>query len=157
MYSLTFQPDVIAFFGFMSAAVACLGILGLFHAPEKVVNTRKPMVMETSSADEHGGPQIPPLRLLRLVDFWILVIIVFILTGSGATVIVNLGSMVLSAGGDDGEQNILVFYLSLANCAGRLLFGYLVDYFQHRVSKVSFLTILSLMMAVSQVIPSRDS
>jgi hypothetical protein len=132
----------------MGVVTISLGILGVFTAPD----APKPHQDNSTAGDISAeGLQMSPSQLFRLTDFWLLVGIIFILTGSGATAIVNLGSMVISAGGKNGEQNILIFYLSLANCGGRLLFGYLSDHYAHKVSKVEFLGVVSVVMALSQV------
>ena len=150
-YQIFFKPDVVAFLGFMSFATASLGIFGFFTAgkpTEKFPSTKIPAAMQIPDPQ---SPQIPPLMLLRMTDFWFLAIIVFVVTGSGATALVNMGSMVLSVGGDAEERNALVFILSIANCLGRFLFGYLSDLYAHRLSKISFLCVISIMMGLSQV------
>ena len=150
-YRILFAPDIIAFLGFMSFASAFLGIAGYFKASSPSVKAESVPSTIPQNIQEVQMPQIPPSMLLRMPDFWILAIIVFVLTGSGATVLVNMGSMVLSVGGDAAERNSLVFLLSVSNCLGRLLFGYLSDFYAHKLSKVSFLCILSIVMAFSQV------
>lgn len=132
----------------MSITTISLGLLGFTVTKSNFVpkNITKPKEKE-----DDLSPQIPPSVLLKNIDFWLLVLIVFVLSGCAATVVVNLGSMVLSVGGEQGDQDILVFYFSIGNCSGRILFGYLSDIYAHKLSKVSFLFIASIIMGCTQV------
>ena len=88
--------------------------------------------------------------IIKNYEFWMFFIIVFIGTGTSNMIIVNLGTIVSSLHGNSTEVEGYVTYLSTCNCLGRLLFGYLSDYFKS-VPKISFLGLAVLLAGGAQV------
>jgi len=72
-------------------------------------------------------------------------------TGAGLTVINNVGEVVLSLGGTNGDQNIFVKLLSVCSCVGRITFGISSDLLAHRLSRASFFTIALVGMCSMQL------
>ena len=61
----------------------------------------------------------------------------------------NLGSVVISYGGKDGDQDILVLFYSIGNCLGRIVFGYLSDRFSWMAQRTTFFVFGVLMIGVA--------
>ena len=98
-------------------------------------------------------PSMNSFRMLLSLDFYLVFLIIFIIVGSGITIINNLGSVVLAYGGHNGQQNLMVIIFSICNCAGRLLFGLLSDKFlnpQRNITRITFLAICIVLMSITQ-------
>ncbi|EFC39355.1 predicted protein [Naegleria gruberi] len=98
-------------------------------------------------------PNVNSLKMLISLDFWLAFLVIFIVVGSGITVINNLGSLVLAYGGYNGQQNMMVIVFSICNCLGRLLFGILSDKLlspKRGITRITFLSICIVMMTVIQ-------
>lgn len=86
------------------------------------------------------------LQMLLHIDFWLVFVLFFAGVGCGTTMLNNLGSMILSYGGNDGDQNPMVIAFSVANCAGRLLSGFISDKLAKRITRVTVLNASVLLM-----------
>lgn len=93
-------------------------------------------------------PDSSPFRMVFSLDFALLILGYFPAVGSGLLIINNLGSIVISYGGQDGDQNVPIIVLSLCNCAGRILFGMLSDRFRRWLSRPAWLGLCSFIMAM---------
>lgn len=78
------------------------------------------------------------------ICFWVTY---FCGTGAGLTVINNVGSLVVSIGGKDGAQVNYVSILSVGNCMGRMLFGYLSDRHAHFMTRPAWLASLCVVLS----------
>lgn len=92
-----------------------------------------------------------PLRMFLSLDFALLILSCCSAIGSGLLVINNLGSIVLSYNGQDGDQNIPVIVLSLCNCFGRMLFGVLSDRFRRWLSRPGWLALCVFIISVTML------
>jgi hypothetical protein len=79
---------------------------------------------------------------LCTVDYIIYLGIIFSGAGSGLVIINNIGDFVISLGGAKNEQVQYVSLISVGNCLGRMLFGFLSDRFLHVLTPPAFLFVL---------------
>lgn len=69
------------------------------------------------------------------LDYFLLLVIMFVGCGTGLTVINNIGSIVNALHGDDTDQATFVALLAVANCLGRIVFGACSDMFAARFKR----------------------
>ncbi|KAL9642175.1 hypothetical protein ABK040_007179 [Willaertia magna] len=93
-----------------------------------------------------------PIQLLLSLDFYILFFIYFAGMGSGLVIINNLGSIVISFGGKDGQQHFMVQLFAVSNCLSRLMFGLVSDRFSKYVTRATFLTGAVTLMLINQLL-----
>lgn len=86
------------------------------------------------------------------LDLLLMIFMLFAGGGSGLVVINNLGNLNQSLGGEDDNQDVYVVLLSVCNCCGRLLFGFLSDRFAARLSRPGWLTVCVAGMTCSMLI-----
>lgn len=182
IYSWVFQQDVetfILFFVFFLPSLTILGVV--FLAPprkepvgsdedaplligEKRLEDEKDVgSLSASSVEETVEPALATtshciqettvLQALQTIDFWVLFGIFLTGTGVGLVLFNNLGNMVLSAGGQDGQQNPMVTLLSIVNSLTRLVMGYLSDILVERdlLSRPGLLLCTQVLMAITQL------
>lgn len=82
-------------------------------------------------------------------DYALVLLIFFALTGAGLVVINNLGSLVGALTTTNDAQDVYVSLLSVANCGGRIFFGWASDRFAARLSRPWWLAILLGLMAIT--------
>lgn len=87
---------------------------------------------------------------LSSLDFWLIFVLLFAGTGSGLTLINNVGQMVPSLGG--GGAEVYVALLGVGNAFGRMAFGILSDLFRRVLSRPGWLTVSVMSMALSMLI-----
>eukprot|EP00873_Tetraselmis_striata_P015393 jgi/Tetstr1/435657/TSEL_024557.t1 len=85
------------------------------------------------AADRDGGdeakslleqlPEVAPFEAWRSSEFWMLYLVVLTGTGAGLAFVNNLGQLVVSYGGKNGDQNIFVALFSVCSCLGRSMLG----------------------------------
>lgn len=92
-----------------------------------------------------------PFQMIFSIDFWLYALACFTVFGSGLMVINNLGSIMLSYGAKDGDQNTPVVLLSLSGMAGRLLLGLLSDRYRRWLSRVGWMSVCALVMGCLQL------
>jgi MFS family permease len=92
-----------------------------------------------------------PVQMLLSIDFWIMFVAWFVGAGSALTVTNNLASIVLSYGGEDGQQVYMVVAYAFANCTGRLSFGLLSDRFSHKAQRMTFYSVALIIMTFCQL------
>mmetsp|Transcript_28067 Transcript_28067/g.97108 ORF Transcript_28067/g.97108 Transcript_28067/m.97108 type:complete len:549 (-) Transcript_28067:76-1722(-) len=85
-------------------------------------------------------------------NFYLIFLAVMCGTGAGLMVINNLGQMVESLGGGKGSQDVFVTLLSVFNCGGRVLAGFLSDKYSRTVIRPLWLALAVLGMGASQVL-----
>jgi MFS family permease len=90
--------------------------------------------------------EVNPIRILISLDFILLFILFFAGIGAGITMLNNLGSMVISYGGKDGDQGWMVIAFSFANCSGRIISGLLSDKLANYFTRVTVLNVSVLTM-----------
>lgn len=96
---------------------------------------------------------VPPMSGATFVegvlslDFFLILLVLFAGTGSGLTIINNLGNLATALGAAKDGQDVYVVLLSVSNCVGRLAMGTLSDVFASRLIRPGFLTIAVLSMA----------
>lgn len=107
----------------------------------------------TIAAPSHCIQETTVLQALQTIDFWVLFGIFLTGTGVGLVLFNNLGNMVLSAGGEDGQQNPMVTLLSIVNSVTRLIMGYLSDILVERdiMSRPGLLMCTQVLMAITQL------
>ena len=88
------------------------------------------------------------LQMMLTIDFWLVFFLYFAGVGSATTMINNLGSMVLSYGGKNGQQNPMVIVFSIANSLGRILSGLISDKFAAHFTRVTVLNVSVLSMGL---------
>lgn len=66
-------------------------------------------------------------QALCSLNFWLLFLQLFFLTGAGLTIISNAALIMKAKGGDDSDTNALVSLVSVANCFGRIAAGSAAD------------------------------
>lgn len=81
------------------------------------------------------------------LDYFLLLVIMFVGCGTGLTVINNVGSIVNALHGDDTDQATFVALLSVANCLGRIVFGACSDMFAARFKRPFWLALSCLSSA----------
>lgn len=94
-------------------------------------------------------------------NFWLLSFVVMCGTGAGLTFINNLGQQVKSLAGTSPENRpvasdaaaVHVVVLSVANCLGRIVWGYCSDRFP-RVTRIGWLTIVTALTTVAMLLSS---
>ncbi|EFC42267.1 predicted protein [Naegleria gruberi] len=104
---------------------------------------------------ENEAPNVNPFKMLISLDFYLSFLITFLFAGSGIVIINNLGSIVQSYGGKNGEQNNMVIVFSCCNCIGRILFGFVSDKLFNplkNLTRITFIGITILMMMIGQFI-----
>lgn len=87
---------------------------------------------------------------LSSVDFWLIVLLLFAGTGSGLTLINNVGQLVPALGGTGAA--VYVALLGVGNAFGRMGFGLLSDVFRRTLSRPGWLTVSVLTMALSMLL-----
>lgn len=92
------------------------------------------------------------MEALCTLDFWIWCVVLFSGTGSGLTVINNLGSLTKALGAATDGQDVYVVLLSVFNCLGRATFGYLSDKYAHKITRPGWCTIIVGGMGIAQII-----
>ena len=92
------------------------------------------------------------MEAICTLDFWMWCVILFSGTGSGLTVINNLGSLTKALGAAADGQDVYVVLLSVFNCLGRATFGYLSDKYAHKITRPGWCTIIVGGMGVAQAI-----
>jgi len=97
-------------------------------------------------------PDANPIQILFSLDFYLVFYIYFAAMGSGLVIVNNLGSLVISLGGEDGQQHLMVMFFSFSNAIGRLVFGLLSDSFSRFVTRTTFLTGSVILMLITQLI-----
>ncbi|KAG2379535.1 hypothetical protein C9374_006652 [Naegleria lovaniensis] len=111
----------------------------------------KKIFADISANNSMDPPVLNPFRMLLTLDFYMFFIVYTIAAGCGLVIINNLGSIVLAYGGYHGQQNVMVQLLSVFNCVGRIVFGFLSDKFllPHRhLTRISFFNMAVFMMGV---------
>lgn len=94
-------------------------------------------------------------------NFWLLSFVVMCGTGAGLTFINNLGQQVKSLAGTSPENRpvasdaaaVHVVVLSVANCLGRIVWGYCSDRFP-RVTRIGWLTTVTALTTVAMLLSS---
>ncbi|KAF0974601.1 hypothetical protein FDP41_006633 [Naegleria fowleri] len=97
-------------------------------------------------------PNANPIQMLFALDFYLTFFIYFACIGSGLVIVNNLGSIVISYGGYDGQQHVMVIIFACSNALGRLLFGFISDSFSRYVTRTTFLTGASILMLICQLV-----
>lgn len=179
VYTWIFQESVEPFILFFAICLPLLGFLGVIFlypppaTPVAVIDYDEVeegsganfAINETTALEETAKKFKCPLTATGAVqemnvlqsfltwDFWILVSLFFLLTGVGLMMFNNLGNMVLSAGGEDGQQAPMVTLLSITNSLARLVVGWLSDVFLTRdvMSRPTLLFLTQIFMVVTQV------
>lgn len=93
----------------------------------------------------------PFWKYLIKFDLWLIAIIYAISSSIGLFIIYNIGTIVISLGGINGEQSLHVSLLSVFNCVGRLFFGTISDLLVPRFSRSFFLGISVFLTLFAQV------
>lgn len=86
---------------------------------------------ESDTTEEALVGGVPPSRALRMPEMWLLFVIMFTAMGSGLVVLNNAGQMADAFGHDEKETALLVSFISVANCFGRMAFGIVPDLLRH--------------------------
>ncbi|KAG2373689.1 hypothetical protein C9374_011978 [Naegleria lovaniensis] len=97
-------------------------------------------------------PNANPIQMLFSLDFYLTFFVYFACMGSGLVIVNNLGSIVISYGGYDGQQHVMVIIFACSNALGRLLFGLTSDSFSRYVTRTTFLTGASILMLICQLV-----
>ncbi|KDE07679.1 hypothetical protein MVLG_02139 [Microbotryum lychnidis-dioicae p1A1 Lamole] len=136
---------------------------------------RTPLVRSNSSKSVHDEViSVSGWGLARELDFWLLFVFNGLCSGCGLMYINNVGTLVrtlaLSPGSSDQppwhvavQQAKLVSLLSVFNCLGRLLTGFLSDFMLHRApakwmfSRIWWNVSTAVMLVVAQITISRAS
>eukprot|EP01113_Clastostelium_recurvatum_P046386 TRINITY_DN8122_c0_g1_i3.p1 TRINITY_DN8122_c0_g1~~TRINITY_DN8122_c0_g1_i3.p1 ORF type:complete len:720 (+),score=126.44 TRINITY_DN8122_c0_g1_i3:240-2162(+) len=95
------------------------------------------------------GEEISGKALLRHPRFWMTFFAFFVGTGAGLTMINNIGSLVLSLGGDHNTTNRLILVFALSNLVGRIGVGFLSDHFAHRFPRSLFLVLSTIVTSLA--------
>lgn len=83
------------------------------------------------------------------LDYFLLLVIMFVGCGTGLAVINNIGSIVHALDGDAGSQATFVALLSVANCLGRIVFGACSDMYAARFKRPFWLALSCISSAIS--------
>lgn len=83
------------------------------------------------------------------LDYGLLLLIFFALTGAGLTVINNLGSLVTALTPTADAQDVYVSLLSVFNCGGRIFFGWASDRWAGALARPWWLAVLLTLMAAA--------
>jgi len=95
----------------------------------------------------HGEENYNPIQVLLSLDFWLFNFVYFAVVGSGLVMFNNLGYLVLShPSAQNGEQSKFVIILSISNCVGRIMWGWLSDALEKYASRFTFLNIITCLM-----------
>lgn len=97
-------------------------------------------------------PDANPLQMLFTLDFYLVFYVYFATMGSGLVIVNNLGSIVISFGGYDGQQHLMVMIFACSNALGRLMFGLMSDTLSRYITRTTFLTGGVLLMLICQMI-----
>lgn len=108
---------------------------------ETRLNRIKSLIIRNIIPPSTNQENYNPIQMILTFDFWLYCCMFFAGIGSGVVVFNNLGSMVVSYGGHNGEQSKFVIILSLSNCLGRIFFGFISDRFAATATRVTFLNI----------------
>jgi MFS family permease len=85
-------------------------------------------------------------------DYALILVLLFSATGAGLVTINNLGNLVQSLGAATDGQDVYVSLLSVANCGGRIFYGWVSDSLAHRLTRPWWLALLVAQMAASQAL-----
>ncbi|PRW32873.1 MFS general substrate transporter [Chlorella sorokiniana] len=83
--------------------------------------------LEGSLPGAVAAPELAPLQCLCSLDFWLLFTVIAVGTGSGLALLNNLAQVVAATAGSRstaGATAVLLSIFSVANCSGRMAFGY---------------------------------
>lgn len=90
---------------------------------------------------EISNESVTPWRMLQSIDFYLFFLLNFSAAGVALAILNNIGSVVISYGGnDDIIPNILIIN-SVGSCIGRILFGYISDRLSLYAIRPTFLNI----------------
>ena len=97
--------------------------------------------------------ELNSLEIFKNIDFYIIFIIFMLGAGVGLALFNNLGSLVISMGGESAST--LVTILSFTNCGGRLIFGFVSDLVVKTrsplLSRSTCLLVSLVLMAISEI------
>lgn len=85
-------------------------------------------------------------------DYGFIMLLLFSATGAGLVTINNLGNLVQSLGAPPDGQDVYVSLLSVANCGGRIFYGWVSDRLAARLSRPWWLALLVAQMAGAQAL-----
>ncbi len=106
----------------------------------KKVGPRENSDLETSKTaklTESTAPDVFPLRLVFHLNFWLAFVILFFIAGPGLLWITVQGSFAKSLGEPAAVDN-LVLLLGSGSIIGRLIMGFVSDFFVNRLSRSFF-------------------
>eukprot|EP00818_Percolomonas_sp_WS_P003689 CAMPEP_0117443114 /NCGR_PEP_ID=MMETSP0759-20121206/4522_1 /TAXON_ID=63605 /ORGANISM="Percolomonas cosmopolitus, Strain WS" /LENGTH=449 /DNA_ID=CAMNT_0005235067 /DNA_START=1368 /DNA_END=2717 /DNA_ORIENTATION=- len=95
-------------------------------------------------------PDFSLLRAITSFEFWLIAACYYITASTGIFVVWNIGAIVISLGGHNGEQSNHVTVIALCSCAARLIFGFLSDRLAVRFSRAFFVLIAVVMSGTAQ-------
>ncbi|EDQ86006.1 uncharacterized protein MONBRDRAFT_38621 [Monosiga brevicollis MX1] len=124
-----------------------------------------PSINVTATSNAPTKTHYTLLEAVTSLDFWLIFLVLFFGVGAGICIVNNLPEIVISrlppseagrviASSDvphSKDSSTLVALFSVFNTCGRLLSGYLSDAFAHRISRLGFLVMGSLLMGAVQV------
>jgi len=113
----------------------------------------KPLLEETANGVVEGEgeaddvPVVDGASLMEIAkdgNFWLLSFVTMFGTGAGLTVINNIAQQVKAARGRgaEGSANLYIVLISVANCGGRLFWGFCTDRFP-QINRAGWLSIVS--------------
>jgi len=84
--------------------------------------------------------------LVKRKEFWLIVSLLFLGTSTGQLYINTLGSIYISLGGKNGDQNLSVILISVMNAAGRMSSGLITDKLSHKMKRTTYLIVIYFIM-----------
>lgn len=112
----------------------------------------------TGGGNEEGtevavkAPGAPLIEAALSLDFLLFCVILFCGSGAGLTLINNVGTLTKALGAPDNGQDVYIVLLSVFNCLGRAVFGFLSDAFSHVLTRPGWFTVTVSCMAAAQVV-----
>ncbi|KAL4067163.1 major facilitator superfamily domain-containing protein [Scleroderma yunnanense] len=137
---------------------------GVHHSSEPSHAIEMDWVKDQSRSRTDGLPDIHGIQLFRSPDFYLIVVIISLLSGTGIMYINNVGSIVLALYAQSNpeydhleaskRQAAQVSTLSVGNFAGRIVMGLTSDFMRThlRISRAYCMCIVSSLFIISQVL-----
>lgn len=102
-----------------------------------------------AQAQAKASREFTALRCLAALDFWLLFLGGSAGTGAALMLINNIGELSVALGGATGEETTFISLISISNCFGRLVAGYISDRYVHVAPRPVFFASGLMMMSVS--------
>ena len=142
-----------------SGFVGTLGVFFLRNIPPLNVVPQIELEIETQSPLKRRQKIIvmretfflePYKKVLKSVDFWMVFYSITIVSGSAFILINNLGALVISLGGQLGDQDKFVKLFGVSNGIGRVAGGVFSDFLSFK--RVWYFVICSFIMCLAQMV-----